>query len=230
MIKGLQKTTLIDYPDKIACTIFFAGCNFRCGHCYNADLVFNSKNLKEIKEEEILDFLKKRKKWLDGIVISGGEPTISKALPAILKKIKEKGFLVKLDTNGSKPEVLRELIKEGLVDYVAMDIKAPLEKEKYKKATGTFGDINKIKKSIKILMESNKDYEFRTTVVPRIHEEKDMAEIAKQIKGAKKYVLQQFVPKENLVDKRFEKIRPYSDEELKEMQKACNKFVPTELR
>ncbi len=230
MIKGLQKTTLIDYPGKVACTIFFAGCSFRCGYCYNAALVFNSSTLKEIKEEEIIDFLKQKKKWLDGVVIGGGEPTINRELSSLLKKIKGLDFLVKLDTNGSKPGVLRDLIKAGLVDYVAMDIKTVLEKEKYKEATGVFDDAEKIKESIKLLMENKVDYEFRTTVVPGIHEKKDIVEIAKQIKGAKKYVLQGFVKEGKLIDKKFEKAMPYSKEELGEMVKECNKFVPTELR
>jgi len=230
MIKGLQKTTLIDYPGKVACTVFFAGCNFRCGFCYNKDLVFNSKNLKEIKEEDVLAFLKQRKKWLDGVVIGGGEPTMSKELPLFLKKIKDMGLLAKLDTNGSMPGVLNKLLEEGLVDYIAMDIKAPLEKNSYKKATGIFSDVEKIKESIRLLANSGIEHEFRTTVVPAIHEKEGITQIAKQIKGAKKYVLQMFEAKSSLIDKTLEKTKPYSHEEMEEIRKSCSRFVPTELR
>jgi len=133
-IKGLQKTTLVDYPNKVACTIFLPRCNFRCGFCYNKDLVIDYDRLPSIQEEEIINFLKEKKKWLDGVVFTGGEPTLHRELPNFIKKIKEMGFLVKIDTNGTNPKMLKELIDNNIVDYIAMDIKAPLEK--YDKITG----------------------------------------------------------------------------------------------
>ncbi|MBS3098559.1 anaerobic ribonucleoside-triphosphate reductase activating protein [Candidatus Woesearchaeota archaeon] len=222
LIKGLQKTTLIDYPGKVAATIFVGKCNFRCGFCYNKDLVVDYDKLPTLKEEEILDFLKSRKKWLDGVCISGGEPTMHKELPEFIKKIKEIGLLVKLDTNGVNPSMLRELIDKKLVDYVAMDIKGPLDK--YSITAGVKVDKEKIKESVDILMKSNVDYEFRTTVVPGLLDNGDFEKIGKWLKGAKRYFLQQFKPDKKCIDKSYADKKPLPAGKLEEFKKILNPY------
>jgi pyruvate formate lyase activating enzyme len=233
-VGGLQKLTLIDYPGRLAATVFFMGCNFRCPFCYNPELVLPEKIKKQSKipEKYFFDFLKERKGLLGGVCVTGGEPTLNKDLPAFIRKIKKLGFLVKLDTNGSNPEMLKKLINSKLVDYVAMDIKAPLgakvqsskfKVQSYEKATGIKADLDKIKKSIGIIKNSGIDYEFRTTVVPTIHTKEDILQIARNISPAKKYYLQNF-RSEKTIDPKFEKIKPYPQEFLLEIQKAISPF------
>jgi len=223
IIGGLQKTTLIDFPGKIAATIFISGCSFRCPWCYSPELVLPEKIKKhpKISEKYLFDFLKKRKGLLDGVCITGGEPTIHKDLPDFIKKIKKLGYLVKIDTNGSNPEMLKKIIAKKLVDYVAMDIKAP--KEKYNELVGVKINIKKIQKSIDILKEKKVDYEFRSTIVPTVHTKEDVIEMAKWIKGAKRYYLQNFRP-EKTIDPKFETIKPYPQEYLISIQKAIAPF------
>ena len=241
---GIQKTTLIDFPGRIAATIFLIGCNFRCPFCYSAELVLPDKikTHPKISEKYFFDFLKKRKGLLEGVCLTGGEPTLNKDLPQFIKKIRKLGFLIKLDTNGSNPKMLKKLIGgklakrdslssltslpqsgSSLIDYVAMDIKAPLNAKNYNKATGIKNDLKKIKKSIEIIKKSGLDYEFRTTVVPGIHIEKDIIQIAKDISPAKRYYLQNFRPEKTL-DPDFVKIKPYSKEYLSEIQKTIAPF------
>jgi len=216
-IKGLQKTTLVDYPGKIACTIFLPKCNFRCGFCYNKDLVLDYDSLPTISEEEILIFLDGKKKWLDGVAFTGGEPLLHKELPLFIRKIKKMGFLVKVDTNGSNPAMLKKLIDNKLVDYVAMDIKAPLEK--YDKVTGVKVDKEKIKESIDILRKSDIDSELRLTCVPTIHSKEDIRKIGEWLKSNKKMFIQQFQPKKKMIDKSLLKVKPFSKEELEGFKK-----------
>jgi pyruvate formate lyase activating enzyme len=218
-IGGLQKLTLIDYPGKLAATVFLLGCNFRCSWCYSSEIVLPEKIKKHpsISEKEVISFLEERRDLLEGVVICGGEPTINKDLEKFIKKIKELGFSVKLDTNGSNPKMLEDLIK--VVDYVAMDVKVP--KDKYLKVLGIKAE--NIEKSINILKESNIDYEFRTTVVPGILDKDDILKIAKWISGAKKYYLQNFRPEKTL-DPKFEKKKPYPDNYLIDIQKAISPF------
>lgn len=194
-ILGLQKLTLLDYPGYVASTIFTGGCNFKCPFCQNASLVNYEEE--DLGEENILEFLKMRKPYLDAICISGGEPTIQKDLKDFIKKVKNLGYLIKLDTNGTNPKILKELIDEKLINYVAMDIKN--SKEKYDDTIGLSYDISNIEESVNLLLEGNIDYEFRTTVVKDFHDDDDFIKIAKWIKGAKKYVLQQFVDSENVI-------------------------------
>lgn len=190
-IGGYQKLTLIDYPGKIATTVFTVGCSFKCGFCHNPHLVVPSQFPKEpTMEEEFFDFLKRRKGKLEGVCITGGEPTIQKDLIVFIKKIREMGFKVKLDSNGYQPEILKKLIDEKLVNFIAMDIKN--SPRKYTKTTGVKIDFKKIKASIQLIMQSKIPYEFRTTVVPGLHTEKDFIEIATIIKGARAYYLQQY--------------------------------------
>ena len=223
-IGGIEKSTLIDYPGKVACTIFTMGCNFRCPFCYSSELVLPEKMAEQpkIAEKAFFDFLKERQGLLEGVVICGGEPTIHKDLPDFIKRIKDLGFLLKLDTNGSNPEMLRELMQDGLVDYVAMDIKAPLG-AKYDLATGVKVDLDKIKESIEIIKGSGVDYEFRSTIVPSIHSKEDVIQMAKDISPAKKYYLQNFRG-EKTIDPRFEEIKPYAKDFLLEIQKEISPF------
>ncbi|MBQ9849486.1 MAG: anaerobic ribonucleoside-triphosphate reductase activating protein [Clostridia bacterium] len=190
-IQGLQKLTLLDYPDKMACTIFTGGCNLRCPFCHNAGIVLNPSAEGEYSVEDILSFLKKRQGILEGVVITGGEPLMQKDIDVFIERIRELGYSVKLDTNGTYPEKLRELIDRGLVDYVAMDIKA--SPAGYPPAVGIGGyDISKIEKSVKLLLEGRVDYEFRTTVVREFHSIFDMNALGEFIKGAKRHYLQAF--------------------------------------
>ena len=195
LIGGFQKMTMLDYPSKVACTIFTYGCNFRCPFCHNATLVIDEAQL--FSESEILSYLNKRKGILDGVCISGGEPLLQKDIFEFIKKVKDLGLLVKLDTNGSYPERLREAIDSGLVDYVAMDIKT--SKENYSRVADVNVKIEDIEKSVKILLENKVDYEFRTTVVRELHTKEDFVKISSWIKGAKRYFLQCFKDNENLI-------------------------------
>ncbi|NTW27406.1 MAG: anaerobic ribonucleoside-triphosphate reductase activating protein [Candidatus Moranbacteria bacterium] len=190
-IGGFQKLTLIDFPGTIATTVFTVGCSFRCGFCHNPELVIKSQfpamnNL----EEEFFAHLAKRKGKLEGVCITGGEPTIQSDIIEFIKKIKAMGFKVKLDSNGTRPDVLRKVISEKLVDFIAMDIKS--SPENYSKTVGLKADVERIKLSVQLIMNSKIPYEFRTTVVPGIHSEQDFGEIAKWIKGAKAYYLQEY--------------------------------------
>lgn len=229
-IGGLQKMTMIDYPGKIAATVFLIGCNFKCGFCHNSELVCPdlASGSSQIPEDDFFKFLNKRKELLEGICITGGEPTINFDLSEFIKKIKEKGFLVKLDTNGSNPEMLEILIKDKLIDFIAMDIKTSLDK--YEQVINVKIDLEKIKQSIEIIKNSGVDYEFRTTVVPGLVEESDIKKIGKWLKNAKKFVLQQF-RNQRVLNKEFEKIPPYSEEALKEFKKDLEKYIEkVELR
>ncbi len=209
---GLQKLTLLDYPGKVAGTVFTIGCNFSCPFCHNPELVRPTLLAKDdpVSEESFFDFLRQRQDALEGICVTGGEPTLHSDLPEFLKKIKRLGFLVKLDTNGTRPEILRKLLKAGTVDYVAMDIKGPLSK--YAEIGGRPVDLAAIQESA-ALVKKFPDYEFRTTVLPRLHKEADLLSIAKWLKGSKKYFLQQFRPEKTL-DPSYSKEKYYSHEEL----------------
>ena len=219
-ITGFNKLTLLDFPNKVACIIFTQGCNFKCGYCQNSMLIPKSKDA-EITEEEVLEYLKKRKSLLDGIVISGGEPTIQKDLVSFIRKVKDLGFLVKLDTNGSNPIVLKELIDNNLVDYVAMDIKHILDK--YEVITKCKVNIDNIKKSIDLLINSNIDYEFRTTIIKNVHEIKTILEICGYFDKDISVYLQNFEQSEGVLDKTLDS---FSKEELIEINNKIRKKFP----
>ena len=204
LIKGLQKLTLLDFPSKIACTVFLGGCNFRCPFCHNASLVITErlKNEEYISEEEFFSFLKKRQGILEGVCVSGGEPTLQGELIEFLRKIKDMGFLVKLDTNGYRPEVLKAALEAGVVDYVAMDIKS--SKEGYARATGLQNiDISKIEESASFLMEKHVPFEFRTTVVSGLVSENDIEKIGEWLAGDEPYFLQPFRDSGDLISNEF---------------------------
>jgi pyruvate formate lyase activating enzyme len=229
IIGGYQKLTLIDYPGKIAATVFTVGCSFRCPFCHNPELVLGSQSTVQSNlEKDFFDFLKKRKGKLEGVCITGGEPTIQPDLIDFIKKIKRLGFSVKLDTNGTRPDVLRKIFKERLVDFVAMDIKNQLKN--YDKTTGVKGDTDRIKLSVDLIMNSGTPYEFRTTVVPGIHSEKDFEEIAKWIKGAKSYYLQEY-REIKILDPRLKKKTKGKKIDLEKIQKKIeNNFGKMGIR
>lgn len=228
MIKGLQKISLVDYPNKVCSVIFLSKCNFRCSYCHNPELVIDI-GLPEIKEEEVMKVLDERKRFIDGVCITGGEPTLHKDLPEFMKKLKDKGLKVKLDTNGSNPEMLKQLIKYKLVDFIAMDVKNVFEK--YEETTGSKINCETIKESINIIINSGVEHEFRTTVLPKLHKKEDLIKITKvYLTGAKKYVLQQFIPAEKIINKNFLTEKKFSKKELEEIKKECSKYVKTEIR
>ncbi len=219
IIGGLQKTSLLDYPDKVAAIIFTAGCNFRCGFCYNSNLVTHTDQVKIIPEKEVLDFLSSRKKKLDAVVITGGEPTLQPDLPQFIKKIKALGYLVKLDTNGTNPAMLSVLIDSGLIDYIAMDIKGPLPK--YAKIVKVNIDTDRIRESIEIIKNSSLPYEFRSTILPALHSREDLLAMSELIAGANRYFLQKFMPVASLNDPAFRSLPSFTDAEMNELAKLC---------
>ncbi len=225
-IEAMQKLTLLDFPRKMACTIFTHGCNFRCPFCHNAGLVTQEQQT-NITEEEVLKFLKSRQGILEGVCITGGEPLLQADIEDFMRKIKNMGYLVKLDTNGSFPEKLRDLCKKGLVDYVAMDIKN--SKQKYAQTVGKqLFDLSTVTKSVEFLKEGSIPYEFRTTVTKDFHTLEDLLDITKWLSGCDAYFLQQFVDSGNLIDSTT---TGYSDAELKAMYKEIKRILPcTQLR
>jgi len=222
LIGGFQKFSLIDYPKNISAVMFTFGCNFRCPYCHNPELVDPILLNGPLEEGFILDFLESRKNKLDGIVITGGEPTLQDDLVDFIFKIKDMGFLVKLDTNGSYPDIIDNLIRNNLVDYIAMDIKAPFER--YREITNVDVDLAKIKESIELIMNSNIDYEFRTTVVKSQLMMEDIVSIAKIIEEARLFVIQRFVPTK-VLNPEFINETTYSKEELDNLRVDLLKLV-----
>ncbi len=218
-IAGFQKLTLLDYPSKVACILFTQGCNFKCPYCQNSGLI-GHENEVLIPEEEIFEYLKKRKGVLDGVVVSGGEPTVQKDLAIFIKKVKEMGFLVKLDTNGSNPDLLKKLIDEKLVDYIAMDIKNILML--YKEVAGVSPSVNKLEESINLIKNSGIDHEFRTTIIKNIHDIDKIKKICEYVDGDT-FFLQNFEQSENVCDKKLES---FSTEELIKINKIIKKEFP----
>lgn len=188
-IAGMQKTSLIDYPEKLSCVIFTQGCNMNCGYCHNRALIYRQPKNGLIKETDVLSFLEKRRGLLDGVVVTGGEPTLQKDLSGFLEKVRNMGYKIKLDTNGTSPDVLLQLLDRGLLDYIAMDVKAPLCK--YRQVCCSSVDPEKLSDSIGILKEGRTEYEFRTTYAPELND-KDLLEITGIIRGARRYVVQQY--------------------------------------
>jgi len=221
-IGGLQKFSVIDYTDHICAIIFTVGCNFSCPYCHNPELRGLNKGAELIEESEVLEFLKERVGKLEAVVITGGEPTLQPDLLDFIAKVKEMGYLVKLDSNGSNPHILQEAIDRNLVDYIAMDVKAPLDK--YAEHVRRDIDTEKLKESIDLIMKSGVDYEFRTTVVRSLLSESDIMEIVDLVKGAKRFYLQKFIPNKTN-DPSFMKEGSYSEEEFKAMQEKIKPLV-----
>ena len=222
-ISGFLKTTLLDWDGKVACTIYLAGCNYRCPYRHNHSLVLTPDKTDDLPLDEILDYIERNSDFLDGVVISGGEPTLNKDLPGLIKRLRKLGMKIKIDTNGTRPDMLDDLIGAGMVDFVAMDVKAPLD-GRYSAVTGVEADVSDIRRSIRIIMESGVDYEFRTTVVPVLLKPEDMEDIFRDIRGAKRYRLHQFRPV-SCLDENFTVLDPYPESVLVEMGEKAKKYV-----
>lgn len=225
-IHGLQKMTLLDYPGKVACTVFFGGCDLRCPFCHNAELLDGSAPA-VMDEAELLAFLKKRKGLLDGVAITGGEPLLQPDLPEFAGRIRELGYPVKIDTNGTHPDRLRRLAEEGLVQYIAMDIKN--SPERYAETSGIPGlDLGPIRESVSLLMEGTVDYEFRTTAVREFHDDRSFTDIGQWIRGARRYFLQKFTDRDTVP---FEGLHAPTDAQMQAWADLVSAYVPaTALR
>jgi pyruvate formate lyase activating enzyme len=222
-IGGLQKVSLNEYPGMISAIAFTQGCNFRCPYCHNPELVDPDLFGDCLPEEGVLSFLERRRGKLDALTISGGEPTIQLDLIDFIKRVRKIGYLIKLDTNGSCPEVLEQLIGGRLLDYIAMDMKGPFQR--YRTVTRSKIDEDKIRQSMEIIMKSGKPYEFRTTVPKKLLQEEDLLEMGKLLRNASCYILQQFIPTRTL-DKQFQKYEAYSQEEMEYLRDKLKKDVP----
>jgi len=223
VIAGLEKTSLLDYPNRISSIVFTYGCNLRCPYCHNPELVTEKIYKKDILSEKyVLDFLEKRKFFIDGVVITGGEPLIQKGIDEFIEKIKDIGLLVKLDTNGGYPNKLKSLIKKGLLDYIDMDIKYP--KEIYEKGLNGGKPIPNIQKSIDIIINSGLEYSFRTTYVKSIHTLEDVDDICKMIQGADTYYIQNFRASKT-IDPSLDSSFSFTNKELKEMKGRASRYV-----
>jgi len=232
-IKGFLDISFVDWDGKISSVLFLPNCNFRCPFCHNVNLVLYPEKMETIPFEYIESQLKNQKGWADGVCITGGEPTLHNSLPELCSRIKKMGFMAKLDTNGTNPAMLEELVNQKLVDYVAMDIKAPLTNEKYSKATGVNVEklLENVKKTVQFLMESGIDYEFRTTVVPSIHSLEDIKQICRSLKGCRKYVLQNFDVSigKTVIDPDF-MTKSVSEEEMQKFLTAAQELIPNAKR
>ncbi|WP_425449609.1 anaerobic ribonucleoside-triphosphate reductase activating protein [Dethiothermospora halolimnae] len=226
MFRGHQKSSFIDYPKKISTVFFTGGCNFRCPYCHNSSLVNNRGD--KLSMEYAIEYLVKRKKMIDAVCISGGEATLHEGIYDFIIETKKLGYLVKIDTNGTNPNFIKKLIDENLLDYIAMDIKAPFKK--YNEVTGTTVDIGNINKTINIIIESNIDYEFRTTVCKELLDIHDIIDISKEIKEAKRYIIQNFKDGDTILDGK-NKFTSFTKDELEDLkQKISNLFLDFKIR
>lgn len=221
-IGGVQKLSLVDYPGHVAAALFLAGCNMRCGYCHNPELVLPERLAPSIPVEEVMTFLKSRVGRLDGVVISGGEPTIHDELPELCRMIKQLGFDVKLDTNGTRPEMVRAMIDEGLIDFVAMDVKGPLEK--YVEIAARPIDLEAIVDNVRLMIDSGIGHEFRTTIVREQLEVSDFEKIGELVKGAKRFALQHFRTG-TTISPQFAGFHTFSDEEFAAAKKIMERYV-----
>ncbi len=224
IIKGFLETSFLDWPGKIASVIFLPSCNFRCPYCHNHQLVLSPQKLAGFALEDVLERLSKFKGWIDGVVISGGEPTLHPDLPALIAAVKENGFLVKLDTNGSKPQMLSRLLTEGLLDYVAMDLKAPLDELRYRRVAGKAVETARIRQSCDLLLSGKTDYEFRTTICPTLLSRRDCEDMFEQIAGAKRLVLQSFNPTSTL-DPALAEVKPLPAQQMQALAESARSWV-----
>lgn len=223
IFNGIDKSDLINFPPFIVSTVYLSDCNFRCPYCHNPDLINNKSNLAQIPEKDVLEFLETRKGWLDGVCITGGEPTLHKGLLEFMRKVKNLGFKVKLDTNGTNPDLLIEIIDQKIVDFIAMDIKAPLQR--YKDITQTTVPTDLVSKSISIILSSKINYVFRTTVSPKYHNTADFTNIGKLISGAKQYIIQGARTNGNTLDADFKDTRQFTYKELDELAKRVRPYI-----
>ena len=221
-IHGFQSLTLLDYPGKVACTVFLGGCNFRCPFCQNTGLVLSPEREAVVPMEEVLGVLRKRRGMLDGVCITGGEPTLTSDLPEFIGRVREMGYLVKLDTNGYRRDVLEKLLENGMLDYVAMDIKS--SRERYAKVAGLPGlDLNRIQRSVEPLMGGNVDYEFRTTVAQGLHTREDIEAVGKWLQGCRRYFLQNYQESDQVMMPVF---AGFSREQLENFRRLLLEYIP----
>ncbi|MEI6126809.1 MAG: anaerobic ribonucleoside-triphosphate reductase activating protein [Pseudomonadota bacterium] len=223
-IKGFIETSFVDWPGKISSVIFLSRCNFRCRYCHNAEIVLRHETIKNISFAVILQYLAAQKKWVDGVCISGGEPTLHEDLPFVLEVLKHEGFLTKLDTNGSNPDILQSIIAGGLVDYIAMDIKASLNESSYCRITQADNMLTLVKRSIRILIDSGIQHEFRCTVLPSYHGPEEIINIARELNGAQRLKIQNFNPTHTL-DPELKSHQPYSEEMIDHIQQQVNAII-----
>jgi len=224
-IKGFIETSFVDWPGKICAVLFFPRCNFRCRYCHNADLVLRPDALADIDPATIAARLSELHGWIDGVCVSGGEPTLSGCLPDVLSSIKKQGLLAKLDTNGSNPGVLRSLIGQGLIDYVAMDVKSCLDETSYCKIIQAPNMLESVQESIRILLEGTVEYEFRITTVPGFHGPEDIYRLARDLNGASRLRIQNFNPSESILDPGLRSVRPFTEEEIHHMQDRVDMLI-----
>ncbi len=230
-IKGFVDVSLVDWDGKVSSVIFLPRCNLRCPYCYNSSLVLHPETLPTIPFEEIESYLKKNLGWIDGVVVTGGEPTLHMDLPELCSKIKKLGFLVKVDTNGTNPAMVKKLIDEGLVDYVAMDIKAPLIETRYSEACGINAKnlLEKIEGTIDLLLKLGVEHEFRTTVVPTLHEKDDVEKMCQKIRGCRKYALQNFKGDVETINPKYKGLKPFTNEEMKIFLETAKRTIPNTI-
>jgi len=223
-IKGFLETSFLDWPGKLCSVIFLPRCNFRCPYCHNHPLVFHPERYPSIPFEDILDRLHSFRDWIDGVCITGGEPTLQVDLPLLIREIKRNGFLLKLDTNGSNPQVVEDLLKAEEIDFVSMDVKAPLDPFSYRRSIGLSIDLDLILRSIEILKKGKVEYQFRMTVVPGLHREEDIKTLGDQLRVGQKFVLQNFNP-ENPLDPSLKEILPYDQKILTKMEREVQEMT-----
>ncbi len=223
-IKGFLETSFLDWPGKICSVLFLPYCNFRCPYCHNYSLVFHPDQYASVPLKDIFARLHSFKGWIDGVCVTGGEPTLHPDLPLLIQEIKRNGFLVKLDTNGSNPEMLEKLIEKGEVDFISMDVKAPLDPFSYRRSTGLSIDLAHVLKSIEILKQGKVEYQFRMTVVPLFHSEEDIRTLGTQLRAGRRVNLQNFNP-ENPLDPSLKNTPPYDIKVLKEMERIIQEMI-----
>jgi len=230
-IKGFLGISLSDWDSKVSSVIFLPNCNMRCPFCYNKSLVLNPEKLPTIPIEHVESYLEANKKWIDGVVITGGEPTLHRDLPSLCEKIKKSGFKVKVDTNGTNPSMLGKLIAERLIDYVAVDVKAQLTNEGYSKASGVdeVSFLEKINETIHLVLDGSVDYEFRTTVVPTLHQIEDLTKICQTIRGCKKYAIQNFKSDVETINPKYQSLKPFSRAQMEKFLRTAKKIIPNTI-
>ena len=227
-VKGFVEVSLVDWDGRVSSVVFLSGCNMRCPFCYNATLVLRPNEMPTIPFERVESHLKKSRVWIDGVVITGGEPTVHNELPRLCEEIKALGLLVKVDTNGTNPQVIKELVRNRLVDYVAMDVKAPLTPQRYSEASGVDAGpfLGNVEHTIDFLMTGDIEHEFRTTLVPKLHTREDVVKICQRIKNCKKYALQNFKSDVETINPSFKNLKPFTVKEMQSFLAEAKRFVP----
>jgi len=230
-IKGFVDVSFSDWDGKISSVVFLPRCNLRCPFCYNKTLVLDSEIMPTIARERIMKYLEANRKWIDGVVITGGEPTTHRDLPNLCGELKRIDYQIKIDTNGTNPTMMQNLIENHLVNYIALDLKAPLSETRYHKASGVNPAVflDRVKAAIQILLDEKVDYEFRTTLVPKLHRRKDVEKICQAIKGCKKYALQNFKSDVETIDPRFHGLKPFSQTQMETFLQTARKTVPNTI-